>query len=468
MHRTTPDIVEHFKYGSIGSEENGLPYRVWQALPRLFPEEFQDRNDYPGLRLPLRELRPAAGSATCRSGSAGVEWTAIELAWFNCAVCHTGTVAPAGGRSRRHLVPAMPSNNLDLYRFFRFLLDAGADERLSPDRLIPAMREAGAEVGRLEEKLWRFYIIPRLREGLVMRRSRLMPLLAEQPAWGPGRVDTFNPYKLLFKGDHLSGRCEPAERSARPTSRPCSMQGPTRGHAAALGRQQPVARGAQPVGGAGRRCHARDRRSRLDRRVSRWLLDLSAPPSLYRPDPAAVCAARPSTCASLRRLPRATRKATRYVFKGEYLGKVEPNARLGVDPHRLDSYTAEFQRHQLSELFKGTPYQFRHFRKTDGYANLPLDGLWLRAPYLHNGAVPTLADLLAPAETAHDIRARPRHARPGARWICRPALRPGPAAGAAHLLRHPPARQRQWRPPLRHGPARPSEKSDLLAYLLTF
>ncbi len=39
-----PDIVEHFKYGSIGSEpESGLPYWVWQALPGLFPERFQGR-----------------------------------------------------------------------------------------------------------------------------------------------------------------------------------------------------------------------------------------------------------------------------------------------------------------------------------------------------------------------------------------------------------------------------------------
>jgi hypothetical protein len=27
---------------------------------------------------------------------------------------------------------------------------------------------------------------------------------------------------------------------------------------------------------------------------------------------------------------------------------------------------------------------------------VPLDGLWLRAPYLHNGSVPTLTDLLEP------------------------------------------------------------------------
>src|SRR5690606_22295801 len=38
----------------------------------------------------------------------------------------------------------------------------------------------------------------------------------------------------------------------------------------------------------------------------------------------------------------------------------------------------------------------------DGYVNMPLDGLWLRAPYLHNGSVPTLYDLLQPAS------ARPR------------------------------------------------------------
>jgi hypothetical protein len=38
----------------------------------------------------------------------------------------------------------------------------------------------------------------------------------------------------------------------------------------------------------------------------------------------------------------------------------------------------------------------------DGYIVSFLDGIWLRAPYLHNGSVPTLRDLLEPVE------ARPR------------------------------------------------------------
>src|SRR5207244_13387926 len=31
---------------------------------------------------------------------------------------------------------------------------------------------------------------------------------------------------------------------------------------------------------------------------------------------------------------------------------------------------------------------------TGAYAAIPLDGIWARAPYLHNGSVPTLAALL--------------------------------------------------------------------------
>src|SRR5262249_5780313 len=92
----------------------------------------------------------------------------------------------------------------------------------------------------------------------------------------------------------------------------------------------------------------------------------------------------------LRRLSRSPRS-----LEGAKLGTVEPNSKLGTDPGRLDSYTEAFRQRQLAELFAGTRFQFKHFVKTNGYANMPLDALWLR-PYLHNGSVPTLRDLLAP------------------------------------------------------------------------
>ena len=59
--------------------------------------------------------------------------------------------------------------------------------------------------------VWRFYVIPRVREGFIERARGLQPFLAEQAAWGPGRVDTFNPYKLVQMRD-AAGRIAPAER----------------------------------------------------------------------------------------------------------------------------------------------------------------------------------------------------------------------------------------------------------------
>src|SRR5205809_1075422 len=38
------DIHEHFKYGSIGSDntDRGVPYWLWKVLPELFPEHLPD------------------------------------------------------------------------------------------------------------------------------------------------------------------------------------------------------------------------------------------------------------------------------------------------------------------------------------------------------------------------------------------------------------------------------------------
>ena len=78
------------------------------------------------------------------------------------------------------------------------------------------------------------------------------------------------------------------------------------------------------------------------------------------------------------------------------MGRVTPLAEIGTDRRRLDSYTYTLAVNQAT-LYAGYPWRFTRFRKTHGYANMPLDGIWLRAPYLHNGSVPSLRDLLEPA-----------------------------------------------------------------------
>jgi hypothetical protein len=47
------------------------------------------------------------------------------------------------------------------------------------------------------------------------------------------------------------------------------------------------------------------------------------------------------------------------------------------------------------KLTDGRPNQWR---ATSGYVARPLLGVWATAPYLHNGSVPTLHDLLLPAK----------------------------------------------------------------------
>jgi mono/diheme cytochrome c family protein len=111
------------------------------------------------------------------------------------------------------------------------------------------------------------------------------------------------------------------------------------------------------------------------------------------------------------------------------VGLVTPLQQILTDPSRLDGYTPELARaqnllyagkpspetdacrdyaarlcdaNQSDDEYKALrkqcfPARFSHFRKTDGYANQPLDGLWLRAPYLHNGSVPSIRALLEPA-----------------------------------------------------------------------
>jgi len=76
---------------------------------------------------------------------------------------------------------------------------------------------------------------------------------------------------------------------------------------------------------------------------------------------------------------------------------VENIREVGTDPNRLNAYTYVFSLNQY-QLYPDTKFHFTHFQKTGGYANQPLDGIWARAPYLHNGSVPTLRDLLDPPE----------------------------------------------------------------------
>jgi len=66
---------------------------------------------------------------------------------------------------------------------------------------------------------------------------------------------------------------------------------------------------------------------------------------------------------------------------------------VGTDRSRLDVVSDQFV-----DAFNHSPLATDGaLRKSRGYAATPLTGIWANYPYLHNGSVPTLHDLLGPA-----------------------------------------------------------------------
>jgi mono/diheme cytochrome c family protein len=444
----------HFRHGSIGAEPaSGIPYKVWMALPELYPAAFEPEGDYRAFGF-LYDEGSDLPIGISRRTVAGV-----DLVWFNCGVCHTGTVRETPQAEPR-TISGMPAHQLDLHGFTRFVLDAAVDPRMAPDPLRAAMRDSGHGLGPVEGLIWKVAVFPRLREGMIDRAARLGPLFERQPPWGPGRVDTFNPYKVLAFGEDARALSEDEVVGAADFPS-IFLQGPREGMQLHWDGNNPslAERNLSAALGAGVTPETADHAA--IERMARWLEDLPPPESPHRPNPAAVDRGRSiymEGCADC----HGYQGEEGYVFEGDRLGTVEPLGSVGTDPARLKSYTEAFREAQLRELFAGTPYAFRHFVKTDGYANAPLDGLWLRAPYLHNGSVPTLQDLLLPPEQ------RPVTFRRGGDVIdpkggfvsetcsagsgCFDTRLPG-NSNAGHL----------WGTGL--GEA---QKSDLLSYLLTF
>lgn len=373
------DIVEQYKYGSVGTEEKqGVPYEIWAVMPEVFSDL----------------LPPGQGKGYARFGliyerghdrPIGTTYREkpIGLVSLNCAVCHTGTYR-ASPTSPRQVVLGMPANRLQIQEYINFGRKVSRDERFNADTLLDAIDERFP--GRLnfaERLFYRYVVIPRTVDGFkdldkdyVWSDSR--------PRFGPGRVDTFNPLKVLadfdIEEDHTVGTVDFPSIWNQGVRR--GMRLHWDGNNRSLLERNISA--ARAVGATDDSLDIKQMN-----RIVNWVLDLP-PPAFPRLVDRALArrgeAIYDQQCASC------------HDVGGRLVGRVTPIAQIGTDRHRLDSFTPALA-HQLdTEVGVGKPWRFRHFRKTHGYANLLLDGIWLRAPYLHNGSVPTLRALLFPAE----------------------------------------------------------------------
>jgi hypothetical protein len=242
-----------------------------------------------------------------------------------------------------------------------------------------------------------------MREKMLMLRQRLSFIHAE--TWGPGRVDTFNAPKALMNFN--MSHADPKELMGNADFPSIWNQGPREGMQLHWdGNNTSVdERNLSAAFGTGAYPPTLD--APLVQRTARWLLT-AKPPAYPYPIDVALAQSGASIYQSYCEGCHGTRDAPfRSTPAREHgVGTVVPIAAIATDRSRLDSYTYLVAANQ-GTLYAGYekdwgfnkpyPQRFSHFHKTQGYANAPLDGIWLRGPYLHNGSVPNLRELLEPS-----------------------------------------------------------------------
>jgi hypothetical protein len=388
------DIQEHYKYGSIGSEPGvsllqpvgGVlpPYWVFRALPTICRDRLPGGYASFGFIVEPNHDLPVGVSRRHRIG--------IDHVGLNCAVCHSGTVRDSPSAPPR-IVLGMPAHQLDLQGFVQFVLECTLDSRVTAEA-VRATFPRGGGPETFERILLRTGLMDRLKLQTLDLKNRIDPILRDRiPRWGRGRVDTFNPYKAIQFNWDLN-RLPLSDLAAASDFPSLWNQAPREGmHLHWDGDNDSVDERNLSAGlGAGITPVTVDHAGL--RRVRDWIWTLQPPAYPYPVDNANAARGEMlyrQHCQDC----HADHRFRTGVKAGDRVGQVEDIDRVKTDRHRLDSYTTEFALNQYG-LFPDSPYRFNRFRKTHGYANQPLDGIWLRGPYLHNGSVPTLRDLLNP------------------------------------------------------------------------
>ena len=371
----TPEM--RFKYGSIGAENDaGIPYWIFYVLPRLFPEKLPGPGGYASLGVAWEQGQELPVGFTKKT-------IGFPRVANTCAACHTASYRSKVDENPTYVI-AGPGHTLNLEAFFRYLIDCAKDPRFNPDILMREI-ESVTELDLLDRLAYRFLIIPITKKRLLEREAQFAWIYRKDfPDWGRGRDDAMNLTKyFMIKA--------PMDDTFGPTDMPSlwnlDKYQPEKGHVMNFAGDSHDARSviidsALGVLGAA----PKDKADFLGH--VKWLHDylgkLPAPKYPFAIDAQKAQAGKAvfdRVCASCH---ASDRTGTRL-----------PLAEIGTDRGRLDSWNKDAAikaNHVVRQM--GIERKGLVEETLDGYVIQFLDGIWLRAPYLHNGSVPTLRDLL--------------------------------------------------------------------------
>jgi mono/diheme cytochrome c family protein len=363
-----------FKYASIGTENDaGIPYWILLVLPRMFPEYLPGPGGYRSLGLPWEEGQELPVGFTKKT-------VGFPRVGNNCAVCHAATYRSKEAETPTVVVPG-PGHTSNVQAMLRFLARCANDVRFNADDILAEI-DLVYNLGWVDRLLYRFLVIPFTKKALVEQGQQFAWMNREGfTDWGPGRTDPMNLTKYFMTklplDDSIGNADIPPIWNLRLRGNgPLQWDGST-----------PLSLAVVVDSALGMR--ARNSRAFLEhmKGLEAWLKAVPAPPYPFPIEAARAAAGKTvfdSTCAGCH-APR----------EGSRMGTLIPLDEVGTDRNRLDSWTqagADAANKVRTEL----GVNFANMVKTHGYIAVPLDGIWLRAPYLHNGSVPTLRDLLEP------------------------------------------------------------------------
>jgi hypothetical protein len=385
------DAGERFKYGSIGAENNrGLPYWIWLVLPRVFAEHLPGPGGYKSFGLVWEEGHEMPVGFTKKV-------IGFPRVANNCAICHVGTWRAKEGEIP-HVVVASPAHTVDVQGLLRFLAKCGQDPRFNASTLLAEI-DRETKLSFIDRQIYRFVLIPFTRKALQQQQEQFKWMNRPGwPDWGRGRDDPMNLTKYFMTSmpvDNSTGQADfpsiwnlktrkgtnlflnwscdtPAVRSVLIDS--------ALGLGAAPDESNPI----DPL------LWSIQRREWFVKRMEdldNFLSELPPPRYPFLIDT---------------NLAYGTGKAIyeRWCADCHDPGKPRVNKPIPMnevktDRERMDTWTKPAADEANSRV-KAFGINRPDMVKQEGYQGMPLDGLWMRAPYLHNGSVANLRELLEP------------------------------------------------------------------------
>lgn len=371
----TPEM--RFKYGSIGAEHDaGIPYWIFYVLPRLFPEKLPGPGGYASFGVAWEQGQELPVGFTKKT-------IGFERVANNCASCHTASYRKRPDENPT-FVPTGPNHTLDLEAFFRFLVDCAKDPRFNADNLMREI-ELVTDLSWIDRAIYRFVLIPITRKRLLEREQQFAWVYRKDfPEWGRGRDDAMNLTKYFMIR-------APMDDSIGPTDMPSiwnlKKYRPEQGMLMNFAGDSHDARSVIMDSALGLLGAApKDQREFLDQVawLEKYLRETPAPKYPFPIDPAKAQAGAKVFENHCARCHASARTGTRI-----------PVEEVGTDRERLATWSKQAAI-ESNKVVRDFGIERKGLVETDpsGYIAAFLDGIWLRAPYLHNGSVPTLRDLL--------------------------------------------------------------------------